>query len=41
MGVLYVVAGIGHLMTTRFFESSVPDYPPAHHVLVLASGDDG
>ena len=38
MGLLYVVAGVGHFVLTRAFEGIVPDYLPAHHALVLVSG---
>jgi uncharacterized membrane protein len=38
MGVLYVVAGVGHFVATRMYERIMPDYLPAHHALVLVSG---
>jgi len=38
MGVLYVVAGVGHFVLTRTYEGIMPDYLPAHHALVLVSG---
>jgi uncharacterized membrane protein len=38
MGVLYVVAGVGHFVATRVYERIVPDYLPAHRELVLISG---
>lgn len=38
MGVLYVVAGVGHFLATRTYERIMPDYLPAHHELVLLSG---
>jgi uncharacterized membrane protein len=38
MGVLYVVAGLGHFVATRTYERIMPDYLPAHHELVLLSG---
>lgn len=38
MGALYVVAGVGHMVATRFYERIMPDYIPAHHDLVLLSG---
>jgi uncharacterized membrane protein len=38
MGVLYVVAGVGHFVLTRTYEGIMPDYLPAHHELVLLSG---
>ena len=38
MGVLYVVAGIGHFVATRIYMNIVPDYLPAHRGLVLLSG---
>ena len=38
MGVLYVVAGVGHFVLTRTYEWIMPDYLPAHHELVLLSG---
>ena len=37
-GVLFVVAGVGHFVATRVYESIMPDYLPAHHGLVLFSG---
>ena len=38
MGVLYIVAGTGHFVATRLYESIMPSYLPAHHALVLISG---
>ena len=38
MGVFYIVAGIGHFVATRLYESITPGYLPAHHELVLISG---
>ncbi len=38
MGIIYVVAGVGHFVITRTYESIMPDYLPAHHELVLISG---
>jgi len=38
MGALYIVAGVGHFIATRRYESIVPDYLPAHRELVLISG---
>jgi len=38
MGVLYVVAGVGHFVATRVYEGIMPAYLPAHHALVLVSG---
>ncbi len=38
MGGLYMVAGVGHFLVTRAYERVMPDYLPAHHVLVLVSG---
>jgi uncharacterized membrane protein len=38
MGVLYVVAGVGHFVATRMYEGIMPDYLPAHRALVLVSG---
>lgn len=38
MGALYVVAGIGHLIATRFYAGIVPDYLPDPRGLVLLSG---
>jgi uncharacterized membrane protein len=38
MGVLYVVAGVGHFVVTRAYVSIMPDYLPAHRELVLLSG---
>ena len=38
MGVLYVVAGMGHFVATRAYMSIMPDYLPAHRELVLLSG---
>ena len=38
MGVLYVVAGVGHFVLTRHYEWIMPAYLPAHHALVLVSG---
>ena len=38
MGVLYVVAGVGHFVVTRAYERIMPDYLPEHHALVLVSG---
>ena len=38
MGVLYVVAGVGHFVLTRTYEGIMPDYLPAHRDLVLLSG---
>jgi uncharacterized membrane protein len=38
MGVMYMVAGTGHFVATRLYESIMPDYLPAHHELVLISG---
>ena len=38
MGVLYIVAGTGHFVATRLYESIMPSYLPAHHELVLISG---
>ena len=38
MGVLYVVAGMGHFAFTRAYERVMPPYLPAHHALVLLSG---
>jgi uncharacterized membrane protein len=38
MGVLYVVAGMGHFVATRMYERIMPDYLPEHHALVLLSG---
>src|SRR6266536_614075 len=37
-GPLFVVAGILHFTRTRWYESIVPDYLPAHRALVYASG---
>jgi uncharacterized membrane protein len=37
-GPLYVVAGTLHFTHTRWYESIVPDYLPAHRPLVYASG---
>jgi len=38
MGTLYIVAGVGHFIATRRYESIMPDYLPAHRELVLISG---
>jgi uncharacterized membrane protein len=38
MGVLYVVAGVGHFVVTRAYERIMPAYMPEHHALVLVSG---
>ena len=38
MGILYVVAGLGHFVATRLYERIMPDYLPAHRELVLLSG---
>ncbi len=38
IGTLYIVAGTGHFILTRLYESIMPDYLPAHHELVLISG---
>jgi uncharacterized membrane protein len=37
-GPLFVVAGSLHFTRTRWYESIVPDYLPAHRTLVYASG---
>ncbi len=38
MGALYIVAGTGHFIATRIYESIMPDYLPAHYMLVIVSG---
>ena len=38
MGMLYVVAGVGHFVVTRAYVRLMPDYLPAHRELVLLSG---
>lgn len=38
MGVLYVVAGVGHFVATQAFERIMPEYLPDHRALVLVSG---
>ncbi len=38
MGTLYVAAGIGHFMFTRFYADIMPAYLPLHRDLVLISG---
>jgi uncharacterized membrane protein len=38
MGVLYVLAGVGHFVVTRAYVRIMPDYLPAHRELVLLSG---
>ena len=38
MGSLYIVAGAGHFIATRLYESIMPGYFSAHHELVLISG---
>ena len=38
MGTLYVAAGIGHFMFTRFYANIMPAYLPLHRDLVLISG---
>lgn len=38
MGVLYIGAGIAHLVLTSAFASIVPDYLPRHREIVLLSG---
>jgi uncharacterized membrane protein len=38
MGGLYIVAGLGHFIATRFYMRIMPDYLPAHRELVLLSG---
>ena len=35
MGVFYIVAGTGHFVVTRLYESIMPSYLPAHHELVM------
>jgi uncharacterized membrane protein len=37
-GPLFVVSGSLHFTRTRWYESIVPDYLPAHRALVYASG---
>jgi uncharacterized membrane protein len=37
-GPLFVVAGLGHLLKPRIYESIMPDYLPARRELVYASG---
>ena len=38
VGPLFVVAGAQHFKRTRWYESIMPDYLPAHRALVYASG---
>ena len=38
MGTLYVIAGVGHFVLTRFYVNIMPEYLPAHRELVLVSG---
>ncbi len=38
MGVLYVLAGVGHFVVTRAYVRIMPNYLPAHRELVLLSG---
>ena len=38
MGVAYIAAGIAHFIALPLYASIVPDYLPAHRVLVLISG---
>ena len=38
MAALYITAGAAHFFLTRTYESIMPDYLPAHRVLVLISG---
>jgi uncharacterized membrane protein len=38
MGLLYVVAGVGHFVVTRAYVRIMPSYLPAHRELVFISG---
>ena len=38
VGPIFVVAGVLHFARTRWYESIMPDYLPAHRALVYASG---
>ncbi len=38
MGLVYVLAGLGHFVATEAYMRVVPDYLPAHRCLVLLSG---
>ncbi len=38
MGMMYIVAGVGHFLATRMYMGIMPDYLPAHRELVLLSG---
>ncbi len=37
-GVTFLAAGLNHFRVPRVYRSIMPDYLPAHHELVLASG---
>jgi uncharacterized membrane protein len=37
-GLTFVAAGLNHFRIPRVYRSIMPDYLPAHHELVLASG---
>jgi uncharacterized membrane protein len=36
--IVYVIAGIGHLVKPKLFLSIMPPYIPAHHLMVTLSG---
>lgn len=38
LAALLITAGIFHFLKPKFFMKIMPDYVPAHHALVLASG---
>ncbi len=38
LAALLITAGILHFLRPKFFMKIMPDYVPAHHALVLASG---
>ncbi len=38
LGALFILAGLNHFLQPRFYLTMMPDYLPAHRMLVAASG---